>query len=83
MQSYEDAFKAICLHSKEDKTVILGQVAIIEAAKKGGGKEAVREKMMSEYTKLEEPLIVQFFEILSHLSLQVSFKTVMLFTFSS
>ena len=25
------------------------KAAIIEAAKKGGGKEAVREKMMSEY----------------------------------
>ena len=43
MQSDQDVFKAICPYSREEKA------AIIEAAKKGGGKEAVREKMMNEY----------------------------------
>ena len=48
MQSDQDASKAIC-PPKRTRLSYKDKAAIIEAARKGGGKEAVREKMMSEY----------------------------------
>ena len=44
------------------------KAAIIEAARKGGGKEAVREKMMSEY-KIGRQLFIQFYKTLNKTSL--------------